>query len=392
MAIVHAESSPDRSAVAVHRQRGMPNRAVAPRSARRIHTAFLSMIAFAMSVSLGCAHERGDCSFVANGCFDPPPLATVSFSSEPPEPRDDGPASAAPSAPKPSAAESKDLSQPVDSASACAPAHAANAPCASIAADGCACSTNYRPVWGDLGIRLFPYGDHVGSNGEEFNQLFSLDMDFNIWVWQPWDWYLFSDMRFWGQKAARGITNANQGSFDFSKREFDFSAGAAWNYYGSLEARTFAYSFNNLNRGNSPTAPSGFNDGFGLENRYYIGSEYSKLGTPDYDVARSSFVSLGYYPSKSMVDGLGKQFRPGAFARLYLTWEIFGPRCYLFTDDQFILDRAGSPTLFTTDSGMAVRPFVRVPRLEFRVGTEDTIELLGSDSETSVYVSVYYIF
>lgn len=217
-------------------------------------------------------------------------------------------------------------------------------------------------------------------------------MNFDIWLCRPWNLYGYSDMRFWGQKAAPGVTNAKQGSFDFSKREFDFSAGGAWNYYGSLEARVFAYSFNNLNRGNSLVAPSGFNDGFGLENRYYIGPEYDKLGTPDYDVARSSFVSLGYYPTKSMVDALGQQFHPGLFARFYGVWEILGPQFYLFTDDQFILDRVGSPTLFITDTGLAVRPFHRVPRLEFRVGSEDTIELRGEDSQTSLYVSVNYIF
>lgn len=247
-------------------------------------------------------------------------------------------------------------------------------------------------VWGDTGVRVYAFGEHVASNGAEFRQLFSLDLDFNLWLARPWGVYLFADTRFWGQRAAPGITNSSQGAFDFSKREFDFNIGAAWSYYDQFEARVFGYSFNNLNRGASDVVPTGFNDGLGIENRYYLGSEYGKLGTADFDVARASFMSIGYYPSKSMVDALGNEFHPGAFARVYLTQPLFTPRLYLYTDDQFIMDIAGSPTLFTTDSGIAVRPFERVPRLEIRIGSEDTIELRGSDVEASVYVSLNYIF
>src|SRR5262249_29422375 len=162
----------------------------------------------------------------------------------------------------------------------------------------------------------------VAPNGLEFKPLFALDVNLNLWLWREQRVYLFSDTRFWGQKPAPGITNASQGAFDFSKREFDFDLGVAWNYYGTLEARTFAYSFNNLNRGTSEARPSGFNDGVGLENRWYVGGTYADLGQPGFDVARASFLSLGYYPTKDMTDLDGTLFKPGPFARAYLVGEL----------------------------------------------------------------------
>jgi hypothetical protein len=250
------------------------------------------------------------------------------------------------------------------------------------------------PVWGIVSLEGFPYGEHVASNGVEFRQLFSLGLDFNIWLLRQHHVYAYSDSQFWGQKAAPGITNPSQGQFDFSKREFDLTLGGAWNYYGNWEGRVFAYSYNNLNRGSSQVAPSGFNDGVGVENRYYLGSTYADLGTAAFDKARATFLSLGFYPTKSMVDPNGEQFSPGMFARAYLTLDLFGfgERCYLFTDDQLITTRGMTPEMFITDTGLAVRPFIKIPRLEFRVGSQDSIDLHGDDLETSAYLSVRYIY
>lgn len=249
-----------------------------------------------------------------------------------------------------------------------------------------------QTVWGIADIRCFPIGQEVASNGVEYNPLFLLDLDFNLMLWREQRVYLFADTSFWAQKAAPGITNAAQGAFDFSKREFDFNLGAAWNYAGQWEARLFAYSFNNLNRGNSQTSPSGFNDGIGIENRYYVGETYSALGTAAFDEARATFLSVGYYPSKSMVDGNGNQFRPGAFARAYLTCDLWDELLYLYGDFQLIAAWSFSPMLFNWDAGLAARPFSSIPRLEFRVGTQDMLDLHGGDLETSVYVAVRYVF
>jgi hypothetical protein len=248
------------------------------------------------------------------------------------------------------------------------------------------------PLWGVLGGRGYALGDHVASNGQEFKQLFSLDLDVNVWLWQREGLYLFFDGRFWGQKAAPGITNPSQGAFDFSKREFDFSLGTAWNYSGNWEARAFGYSFNNLNRGTSQVAPTGFNDGVGLENRYYLGPAYAALGTPSFDQARAGFVSLGYFPTKDMVDGDGVQFKPGPFARAYVTCDLYGAVAYVYADGQVVAERSCLPKLLTVDVGVAVRPFARVPRLEIRLGTEDTWDLQNREAETGLYGGLRYVY
>ena len=249
-----------------------------------------------------------------------------------------------------------------------------------------------RDVWGILDFRGYPIGQAVASNGVEYNPLFSLNLNFNIMLWRRHRVYLFSDSSFWGQKAAPGITNANQGSFDFSKREYDFNLGTAWNYFGRWEARAFAYSFNNLNRGYSQTSPSGFNDGFGLENRYYLGKIYDQLGTSQFDLARATFLSVGYYPTKTMEDLSGNQFKPGLFTRAYLTQNIWGDRYYLFADLQFIASHFVQPTLFNWDAGLAARPFRSVPRLEFRVGSQDLLNLQTHDIENTVYTAIRFVY
>ena len=250
-----------------------------------------------------------------------------------------------------------------------------------------------RIVWGILDARALVCGDQVAANGVEFSQLFALGLNFNIMVWPAQHLYLYSDSTFWGQKAGPGITNPGQGNFDFQQApKLDFNAGIAWNYFGNWEARAFAYSFNNLNRGTSQVSPSGYNDGTGIENRYYLAKTYAQLGTSDFDTARATFLSIGYYPSKSMADASGNQFAPGFFARAYLTYDLWGEQCYLYGDVQFITAQPFLPTLLVWDAGLAVRPFQCVPRLEFRVGTQDMRNLQGSDMETSVYLGARYSY
>jgi hypothetical protein len=249
-----------------------------------------------------------------------------------------------------------------------------------------------QTVWGILDLRGFPLGEQVAPNGVEYKPLFLLDLDFNIMLWRQQRLYLFADSFFWGQKAAPGITNSSQGAFDFSKREFDLDLGAAWNYAGSWEARVFAYSLNNLNRGSSQTSPSGFNDGVGLENRYYLGETYDHLGTAAFDLSQATFLSVGFYPTKTMVDANGNQFKVGPFARAYLTYDVWGEQYYLYGDVQFIAARSFQPMLLNWDVGLAGRPFPSVPRLEFRVGTQDMLNLQGGDLETTAYLAVRYIY
>ena len=247
-------------------------------------------------------------------------------------------------------------------------------------------------AWGVIGFRGFANGSQAAPNGVDFNPLFSLDFNFNLWICQDQGVYGFSETRFWGQKAAPGITNASQGAFDFSKREFDLNLGAAWNYFGTLEARVFAYSQNNLNRGTSLARPAGFIDGVGLENRWYVGGSYANLGQPGFDVARATFLSAGFYPTKDMVDVDGNPFKPGPFVRAYLTYDLFDSTNYLFADVQGIATQSFTPKVVLFDAGAAWRPFERIPKLEFRAGSSGTIDLRLHEQSILFYGAVRVIF
>jgi hypothetical protein len=247
-------------------------------------------------------------------------------------------------------------------------------------------------VWGVTGVRGYILGSRTAPNGVNYQALFSLDLDFNLWLCRRLGVYMFNDSRFWGQRAAPGITNPSQGVFDFSKRELDETIGLAWNYYGNFELRGFAYSFNNLNRGSSAAQPTGFKDGAGLENRWYVGGSYPNLGRPGFDVARATFLSVGYYPTKELVDMDGNGFKPGPFARAYLTLDLFGPRSYLYSDIQLVGERDLRARILSIDVGVAVRPFSRVPYLEFRLGSEDVYDFHLHECAQTLYGAVRFIY
>jgi hypothetical protein len=254
-----------------------------------------------------------------------------------------------------------------------------------------------RPGWGPgvfgvVGLAAYPLADKIAPNGVEYTPIFSLDFHANLWLSPSQGVYALADTVFWGQKAAPGITNRSQGPFDFSKREFDLSAGLAWNFARRWEARAFAYSLNNLNRGTSVTAPAGYADGVGVENRYYLSDTYDALGTAEFDLARATFVGLGYYPTKELVDNQGRPFKPGPFARAYLTLDLAGDRAYLYADAGLIGTHAGRPKLLQGDAGAAVRPFGEAPRWEFRAGARGSYDLGESDLERELYVAVRFIY
>jgi hypothetical protein len=51
-----------------------------------------------------------------------------------------------------------------------------------------------------------------------------------------------------------------------------------------------------------------------------------------------------------------------------------------------------TPKMVTTDTGIAVRPFEALPRLEFRLGNEDSFDLRGENPEYSGYLSIRYVY
>jgi hypothetical protein len=247
-------------------------------------------------------------------------------------------------------------------------------------------------VWGLVGLRAIPAGPKIAPNGEEFHPNFSLDFNFNCWIWPSQGLYLFADMRLWGERGEFGVTNGRDGWLGTSKREFDLSGGLAWNYYGPWEARASGYTQNNLNRGFSLITPAGFHDGFGLENRYYLSPEYAKLGQTGFDVTRATFLSVGYFPSKDMVGNDRQSFRPGLLLRAYLTCDLGDWPCYLFGDATYISERALQPRLLLFDTGVAARPLPCCRQCELRLGVENTGDFQAHNVLNLWYVSLRYIF
>src|SRR3982751_4859922 len=167
--------------------------------------------------------------------------------------------------------------------------------------------------WGNLALKGYGSGERVAPNGVVFDPVFRLDFNLNVGLLPRKQLYLFVEKEFWAQRAAPGITNRNQGSADFSKREFDLKLGLAWNVLDRFELWTSFSGLNSLNRGPSRVTPTGEQSAAEFEARYYLPSENI------YDLGRLSFVSVGYRAGDDLVDADGREFNPGLFARAYLT-------------------------------------------------------------------------
>ena len=250
----------------------------------------------------------------------------------------------------------------------------------------------WHSVWGLVELRIIPAGPKVAPNGEKYHPNFLMDLNFNFWIWRSQRVYMFADISLWGETGENGVTNARDGFMGTSKRQFDLSGGAAWNYAGCWEARAFGYTDNNLNRGLSLVTPNGFTDGFGMENRYYLSSEYAKLGEPGFDVARATFLSIGYYPSKDMVGNNGQTFEPGMMLRAYLIRDLWDWPCYLFGDFTYISEKSFAPRLLLFDVGAAARPFRRCQQFELRLGVDSTGDLQVHNVQNLWYASFRFIY
>lgn len=266
-------------------------------------------------------------------------------------------------------------------------------PTSAPAENGPAQTPSWQPAWGLAALRVIPAGPKMAPNGEKYHPNFSLDLILDFWIWRSQGLYLFADVSLWGEKGENGVTNGRDGWLGTSKRQFDLLGGAAWNYAGHWEARVFGYTQNNLNRGTDLSAPYGFMDGFGLENRYYLSPEYDKLGQTGFDIARATFLSIGYFPSKDMVGNDGKPFEPGPMLRAYLIYDLWDWPVYAFGDATFIGERSFEPKLLFFDVGLAARPFAfwHQYQWEFRLGVENTADLQVHDLWSLWYLSFRYI-
>jgi hypothetical protein len=241
-------------------------------------------------------------------------------------------------------------------------------------------------VWGVAGLRFFPSGNKMAPNGVVYLPFGTIDFDVNIGLLPRKRLYFFSIGSFWTQKATDGVTNPHQGPIDFSKRQMDILLGIAWNYWNYFEARVFAYSYNNLNRGTTLDQPYGYNDGVVVENRYYIPK--SNL----FDLPRLNFLSIGYYTSKVLTGADGVYFNPGLFLRAYLTYEFVPRRYYVYADTEMIARNGANPKLLLFDDGFAARPFSKIQGLEFRAGVFNTVDVQVDNVRTLLYLTARVIF
>jgi len=214
----------------------------------------------------------------------------------------------------------------------------------------------------------------MAPNGLAYYPLGSVFADLNIGILPQKRLYVYTQGVFWAQKPSSGVTNGDQGNFDFSKRQMDLTVGAAWRYYGPL------------NRGFDLNVPSGYNDGVGVENRYYI------FKSNAYDLPRLNFLSIGYMPTKEITGENGIYFNPGLFLRAYLTYEFVPLKYYVYADTELLCQQYADPRLLYFDDGFAARPFNKFNGLEFRIGVNNTVDLQADITRTLVYGLIQVVF
>ena len=235
-------------------------------------------------------------------------------------------------------------------------------------------------TWGTAGGRFIYNGEKMAPNGVEYHPYFSLDLNFNFALTRDRRFYGYFDTRFWAQSNEDKVA---QHALDFSKRQFDLSIGLAWNFYGRFEARVFAYSFNNLNRGSSLTNPNGYKDGVAIEGRYYL------AGT-DFDQGIYNFVGLGYYLSKEMIGNDGQPWDPGGFLKWSYNIPLWEQRLYLFTIGEFISEKPFKSKWLWLDTGLSCRPIAKYPMLDVRVGNETNVDIEHGISLLMWYVGARF--
>jgi len=243
-------------------------------------------------------------------------------------------------------------------------------------------SVSWPETWGVVGLPVYAAGNRMGPNGVSYRAIFAVTEDLNLGLLPKKQLYIFSEGDFWAQHS--NPQQVTQGSFGFSKRELDSELGLAWNYFDSFELRGSGYALNNLNRGVSSNNGTGGKEGIKLEDRYYFPT--SNL----YDVGRASFLGLGYIPTEDLVGGDGASFRPGLFARSYLTGDlpISWLASYLYAGQQITARSAASPRLIDTDLGWAVRPLARYQNLELRIGYDLVTDVHAHTARNVIYAAV----
>lgn len=160
-------------------------------------------------------------------------------------------------------------------------------------------------LWGNVGFGFYPTdSEKVAPNGTVYDPMFRIVFDLNFGDDES---YIFANSAYYAEKPNPGVTtNKTQGEFDFTKRQYDFNVGYAFEVARSTEARFWLYSMSNINRGKDLVDPTGFKDGFIGAVRYYL-DEFSPA---------QGYGSVGYYFTKDLADTDGNPYSPGLYAEI----------------------------------------------------------------------------
>ena len=249
-------------------------------------------------------------------------------------------------------------------------------------------ATTQSDVWGLLGLPIYGTGSRAAPNGQIYKPLFTLKSEFNLGLLSDQRLYLFWDSDFWTQRATPGVTNASQGQFDFSKREFNNKFGAAINAIPGLEGRVSVYALDNLNRGTNLDAATGEAWGIAIEGRHYF--ENSDI----YDVARRGFIAIGWEPTGDLIGPSGDIFNAGPYLRGYETFDLpisMFP-LYGYTDLSVVGKKNGQVKIIDGDFGLAARPFLRKSNLEVRSGFTISHEIVTHKNQDTAYAAFRVLY
>lgn len=198
-------------------------------------------------------------------------------------------------------------------------------------------------LWGNVGMGFYPTnGEKVAPNGLVYQPMFRLVADLSV---GSADSYIFANSAYYTEKPDPGVTtNKSQGSFDFTKRQYDFNIGYAWGMTDNTEVRFWLYSLSNINRGRDLNKPYGFKDGFVGSVRYYLNNSALTQG----------YLESGYYFTKELVDTDGKGYAPSVFVNGNVS-HLLGMGIHGYASGQLMTERNAGFKELNTQLGVFYR-------------------------------------
>ena len=123
---------------------------------------------------------------------------------------------------------------------------------------------DYKKIVSSVFTDIYFYGNRVAPNLIPYAPLLSIGTKDKLFLIGDIDkpkLALNLDMRFYFERKYNKKIFTSHDGLAGTKREFDLTVGAMYYITKNLDFHVDTYGFNNLNRGNSSTLPSGFKDG-----------------------------------------------------------------------------------------------------------------------------------